>query len=565
MLRVRLRVAPASPGLPYGLLVLLVLSVLCLALGPLRIALVPAFGVTWNVVPGILFLLAATLYYAKPWDEEPFAEPVVGYPALLLLLPVAVLPFGYGPSAGYGLVGHDLSLLGDAARGSREGLGLLPRLVLAWVPFSVRALLYASLVVHIGCSWLVGLLALRITRDRTVALLAAILFSVFPLTVEAVAWVTGERMLEGCFLTLGSILLAAFSRSVEGPTLLRATGSTALRHSRELWRQARRARALWIAAQAASLALLALAMRASHVAIAAPFAIVVIDLLDSGGLSHRVSPWRALRMSLRHTIPPFVVAAAMLVASPFPALPSPGPPLLRVMANTLTFARDLVIPLSQAHYHDQPLIILIGVLLVIELVVIGLVKGRPEAPVLRAVLLLVMALALPALPFLTPDESPSGGRFLYLASAAYVILGSVYMRGALRVHRESGRWLLMGLAIGVSVVCLRFNMQTWAKTARVTILLTDTLARFSEVLPRGTAIVLLDWPEEVDGVPFAGPRDLEAAIELRRTLTGKPEGPVRVYGPGAPDLPGARRFRWNPQAHWVDEVPGAVSPPTPDH
>ena len=80
----------------------------------------------------------------------------------------------------------------------------------------------------------------------------------------------------------------------------------------------------------------------------------------------------------------------------------------------------------------------------------------------------------------------------------------------------------------------------------------------------GGSIVLLDWPRAVDGVPFASADDLQAALDLRRRLTGGTRVRIKSAAP-APEGP-AIWYRWNDEKRWMREerLPGRELPPRPD-
>ncbi len=64
-----------------------------------------------------------------------------------------------------------------------------------------------NLLLHIACSWLVLVLALRMGLSRTAAFLAALLFAVHPMRVESVAWVTERKDVLFGFFYLGALIV----------------------------------------------------------------------------------------------------------------------------------------------------------------------------------------------------------------------------------------------------------------------------------------------------------------------------------------------------------------------
>jgi len=126
-----------------------------------------------------------------------------------------VLPALHGP-----LLFDDLSSVTTAARHGATALGELFRLQGAgeagyrplrylslWIDWRLGGgdplwLHLSSALWHAGCALLLWFLLLRLTRDRRLALLAALLFIVHPLQVEAVAYISGRKDLLCTFFSL---------------------------------------------------------------------------------------------------------------------------------------------------------------------------------------------------------------------------------------------------------------------------------------------------------------------------------------------------------------------------
>ena len=565
MLRVRLRVA-ALPRERVITVALVVGAALCLGLGLPRIALVPAFGVTWNVVPGTLLLALAGLLYGKEWQRDAGDEPVVGYWALLLLLPAGVTALAYANLVKHWLVGHDLTMIAQVSRGEASA-GLALRLVLGLFGPSVPALLAACVTVHGLNAILVGLLGLRLSHDRAVGLLSGTLFAAYPLTVEAVGWLSAETLLEGAFYSFLAVVLAAWAQSERPRPAIPASDpsrESALRRGRANLLLDARMKVLASLAMFVSLLLTVMALAHTPAAIAVPLALAAVGMADRGAFDGRVGLRSAARAVARDVAAHVaVVAAFMVLRFGFDAVPPYEEPatsasLLELLANLVTFPRDLLIPLSPAYYDNQPLIIFVGVVLMTMVLVLALVRERADRGSLLGPLAVMVAFALPVLPYLSYDEGASGTRFLYLAGAGYVILGSVYLRVALRVERASRGWLLVVLAMAVSVGSMRNNLRLWKQTSRTSFYIVETLGRISETMPPGASIVLEGWPGMVDGVPFVSPVDVEWSIAMRRHLLEEPEVRVVTESPDPPG-PGSRTFRWNAAVDWIEEV----VPPAP--
>ena len=127
-------------------------------------------------------------------------------------------------------------------------------------PFLFHA---TSVALHLANTLLAYLLALKLCRQRTAALLAAVVFAVHPLQVESVGWISELRGLSSASFVLGALNLLVQARrtDVAGPTR-----PTAL--------------------LASAAALVTAAMLCKPAAVAAPLVALVIDRAALG------TPWR---------------------------------------------------------------------------------------------------------------------------------------------------------------------------------------------------------------------------------------------------------------------------------
>jgi Flp pilus assembly protein TadD len=76
----------------------------------------------------------------------------------------------------------------------------------------------ASVAFHIANALLCYLLALRLTRHRTAALLCSLVFALHPLQVESVAWISELRGLSGAFFALAALNVFVVSRQTPDST-----------------------------------------------------------------------------------------------------------------------------------------------------------------------------------------------------------------------------------------------------------------------------------------------------------------------------------------------------------
>src|SRR5437588_6083524 len=86
----------------------------------------------------------------------------------------------------------------------------------------------AAIAAHLGCSYLVYLLAKRILGDEISAALSALLFAVMPSHIEAVAWVSGASEVLLALTFISSFLLYLDSRKPRRFRVAKLSGSLLL-------------------------------------------------------------------------------------------------------------------------------------------------------------------------------------------------------------------------------------------------------------------------------------------------------------------------------------------------
>ena len=151
-----------------------------------------------------------------------------------------------------------------------------------------------SITKHVAVTALLGLLALRLLRDRVAALVAATLFALHPAQTESVAWVTVPDPLMSMGV-LGAVLL--YLKWIVG----RPSSQAHERKSRKATRtkKATQPRAVWIIASAAAYFAALLAKETAIVLPALIFALVLLMLRGEKGDSDF---GRRLVLAFRQTI-----------------------------------------------------------------------------------------------------------------------------------------------------------------------------------------------------------------------------------------------------------------------
>lgn len=346
-----------------------------------------------------------------------------------------------------------------------------------------------SVFAHLGVTWLVYRLAVRITQDRLTAALAATIFGVHPVHIEAVAWVSG--------VTDPSMALALIPSFL---CYLRARG------------RGPRAR-IWLAA---SLALYALALLAKETAIVLPLLVFVYEWIyqpaGGGGLRHgrRARFASALGSSL-----PYLALIPLYLAARASALKGLGHTITPLPSTTMVFTwpsllwfylRLLVWPFGLSPCYDTPYVghpdffnCLLPATAVASVAFLVRVWARrttagqgPESSAARsrAFALTVAWLLVPILPLLNLSVFPPGDmvhdRYLYLPSVGFALLAGLALRdmrgGQLRLFGQPVPRMATGLALAIVFV---------AGTMRQSLMWADDLLLYSRgvsVAPRNRIV-----------------------------------------------------------------------------
>ncbi|MGI9104076.1 MAG: tetratricopeptide repeat protein [Terriglobales bacterium] len=269
-----------------------------------------------------------------------------------------------------------------------------------------------TVLAHLGATALVFALALRLTADRRVAAIAALLFGLHPVHLEAVAWISGVTE-----PLLAMLLIPAFLCYLN-------------------WREAAGARTKWLAG---SLVLYALALLSKETAVVLPALVFVYEwVFAADGAS-----WRAkLNAGLRAGAAYVVITGAYLLARSSALhglahktveLPA-GIALLTIPSALWWYIRLLVAPIGLSVFYDTPYVTHIGFrYFVLPLLGVAVAIGvlawwwkRSRSPL---VAFAAAWLFLPILPLLDLAILPMGDfihdRYLYLPSVGLAILVAI--------------------------------------------------------------------------------------------------------------------------------------------
>ena len=268
-----------------------------------------------------------------------------------------------------------------------------------------------TILVHLGVTALVYVLALKLQRRRDTALAAAVIFGFHPIHIQAVAWVAGVTESLVAAAILGSLISYINARE----------------------RQSR----LWMAA---SVLLCAASLLLKETGLATPLLIALYELLWAPA-NQSASPGRRVPNLLRALAPFLLVTAIYLVARVLvlhgfshPAVNLPLTVLLLTMPSVLWFyLRMLLFPVGLSMYYDMPYVVTLSPtrfflpLLVVAAIAWGLwtwVRKTGSRSVAFSAIMLATAL-LPVLNLrIFPPEEFVGDRFAYLASVGFALLAA---------------------------------------------------------------------------------------------------------------------------------------------
>jgi len=289
-----------------------------------------------------------------------------------------------------------------------------------------------SVLAHLGVTLLVYYLAASITEDRLTAAVAAAIFGVHPVHIEAVAWVSGVTDPSMALALIPSFL--CYLR-------LRKRGPQA---------------GVWLVA---SLTLYALALLAKETAIVLPLLVFAYEWIyrPPGGEAPRQGVAARFASPLRSSLPYLAFVPLYLLARTA-ALKGLGHTITPLPLTTIIFTwpsllwfylRLLMWPFGLSPCYDTPYashpdffncflpaVAVASVAFLVRVWARRMAAGQPpelSAARSRAIALAVAWLLVPILPLLNLSVFPRGDithdRYLYLPSVGFVILAGLALRG----------------------------------------------------------------------------------------------------------------------------------------
>jgi protein O-mannosyl-transferase len=309
----------------------------------------------------------------------------------------------------------------------------------------------ATIAVHVAATYLVYLLARRLSKDAVIATIATLIFGLHPVHIEGVAWVSGVT----------EPLLALFLI----PSFLFYLN----------WRESRPDARFYFAA---SVALYALAMLAKETALALPVIILIYEWIHGSAVTIHDSKIRRALLSLKRVTPYVAVTIVYLVARAA-VLRGLGHAQSSLSLSTLVmtwpsvlwfYLKQLFWPADLSVFYDVPYVTSPGLanfaLPLIGLAVFSmglwLMWRRLEEGDRHSIAMALAWLILPILPVLNLSVFAEGetvhDRYLYLPSIGFAIIAAIALRrlnfGGAKLFGQpaiqSVLVLIIALALGVS-------------------------------------------------------------------------------------------------------------------
>ncbi len=287
-----------------------------------------------------------------------------------------------------------------------------------------------TLLLHLLTTGLVYLLAGRLTKDRIAAGIASLFFGLYPVHIEAVAWISAvcEPLMAAAML--GSLLCYLKQREIQPP----------------------RKRSLW---QAASLALFLVAVLSKETALVLPGIIAACEWLfpADGETRARDSETASLPLRILRAVGPFIVVLAgylvvrlrVLKGLAIPADKATYVAVLLTWPSLLWFyLKQLLWPVKISPFYETPLVHSPGLgnfllpLLAVSCAAAALGFWARRS---RLVAFAAIWLALTIFPALWGvryfgESELAHDRYLYVPSVAFVLLLAVAIRKLHRGHAQ---------------------------------------------------------------------------------------------------------------------------------
>ena len=350
-----------------------------------------------------------------------------------------------------------------------------------------------NLGLHLLSVVLVWLLARRLTGDVPAATLAAALFGVHPLNVEAVAWITGRKDVLMAPLLFGSVL-----------AWLSMTG-----------------RARWPVVGT----LAVLAMLAKPAAVVVPGLLLLATLWESSragpaGAARRpgVGSWGFLA-ALSAAAGAVALATVRLARGGDLGVPPPESPAQRLAEavtgvgrylERLVWPRHLSVRYPESGLETSPAVAVVLGLVLLALTA-AVVLGRRRVPLAAFGWFWFLLCLLPSSGLVQGGQLPQGDRYVYVGAVGLWIAGSAALARA-AAGRARGRWLVLALAAALTagaaaaasrqVAVWRNGEALWRHALAVT--------RDNDIAHQNLAVLL-----DTAGRPEEALSQVEAAIAIR--------------------------------------------------
>ncbi len=330
-----------------------------------------------------------------------------------------------------------------------------------------------TILVHMGATLMVYLLARRLIKDQWTALITALIFGLHPVHIETVAWIAGVTE-----SLLALFLIPAFLFYLNWRESASSTDDELV---------AKRNRRKWLAA---SLAFYAVAVLEKETALVLPMLVFWYEWIYSTDESQKISFSVRLRNAVKVVAPYLALSVVYLLARTI-ALKGLGHTVTPLSLSTIvltwpsllwTYLKMLVWPVGLSVFYDAPYVTKPGIgSFALPLLAIAVVAGLlwMWSRKAKAVAFISALLALPLLPLLNLSVFYQGeivhDRYLYLSSIGFSMLVALALK-----RIGSGRGQVVWPARISDCGCDCFDCAAWYNNSGSKLFLGK---RFSVVLP----------------------------------------------------------------------------------
>jgi hypothetical protein len=357
-----------------------------------------------------------------------------------------------------------------------------------------------SLLFHIGSTFLVFLFLWHLTRDKYASAAAGFFFAVYPIHLEAVAWISGRFDVTCTFFFLLSLLLYLYFRQ---------SGS--------------------LIYQGFSLLAFLGALLSKEMALTLPIVILVVNVFFPKNTADR---WgEALkRMTAYWVILAGYVVLRILILKEMAGSPDLHNPFFIFKGNLIYALKNLILRPFRPLFlpFNEPVTASAdlwetGILAAISLFILTLpFRHRLPFKMLFFGLLFIVATAIPTFRIFYVSETLQGSRFLYLPSIGACMVIALLAKAEFLTEKNAGRFLSLISASVITALflwALQINSGPWIQAGKLSKKMSEEAINIILSLTPPQQVYTLHLPDNIQGA-YVFRNGFSASL----SLLGKPDG-----------------------------------------